>query len=153
MKKLIFFVLFFIAFCCKCTAQLFPTFEPAHFRLGLLYNHPINHFGLYTKIWGGNIHKETETCNFKTSNVKIGAGLSYKFNDGNTIYVGINKNYYYNIINTSKASNNELVDFNNTHKISFDVGISMKIDRLSLLMMSDLLNWESMIGFSYQLHK
>lgn len=134
-------------------AQLFPTFEPAHFRLGLLYNQPINHFGLYCKVWVGNIHKETEMDYFKTSNVKIGAGLSYKFNDDNTIYLGVNKNYYYNVINTSKALNNELVDFNCIHKISFDIGVSMKIDRLSLLMMSDLLNWESMIGFSYQLHK
>ena len=147
------FTLIIVLIGINSNAQLFPTIEPAHQRVGLLFNHSYTHLGFYSKAWYGSIKRETLTTSFHTQTVKIGTGVSYKFNDGNIIYLGINKSHYFNVKNISNFEFNKSVNLNKIHKISFDVGVSMKIDRLSLLMMSDLLNWESMIGFSYQLKK
>lgn len=134
-------------------AQLFVTIEPITQRSGLFYNKSFKNFGVYGKAWAGKISEKTEFSTFKTNTVKIGAGLSFKMNDENTIYAGANYTHFFNVVNTSLVETCKIVDMNRPYKISFDIGVSFKVERFTLLMMSDFLNWESMIGISYKLHK
>lgn len=146
MKKLI-ILLFVLIALIKVSGQVFVTIEPAHFRPGILYNHQFSTFGIYAKTWYGDIQKRTPYDYFYTQNIKIGLGTSFKLTEESNGYFGMNRSYYFGY---SKKS--ELSDLNKVHKVSFDVGVDFKVtDHLTLLMMSDLLNWESCIGINYKL--
>jgi hypothetical protein len=132
-------------------AQLYITVEPAYFRPGILYNYvPVEYgCGVYGKIWYGDIQKKTAYDHFYTQNIKVGFGVSFCLNERSKIFLGVNQNYYFDYTKEST-----LVNWNNVHYISFDIGVDMRIsERFAFLMMSDLLNWESIIGINFKLGK
>jgi hypothetical protein len=118
-----------------------------------MYNQPLKPISIYTHTWYGKIKRCDELSTFETKTYKIGVGLSYQFKDKNSLYLGINKSYFFATKSTCLIEGPEKENLNSIHKISFEIGIVMKVERISLFMMSDLLNWESMVGFSYQLKK
>ena len=125
-------------------AQVFVSLEPVFLRPGLLYNYTTKTVGVYGKVWYGNI-KGRDGSKFNTNNIKCGLGLSYK-TKGLKPYLGINYNYFFNTV-----SDDKVIDLDRIKKVSFDVGVSFDKRRFSLLMMTDFLNFESMIGISYKL--
>jgi len=125
-------------------AQLFVTIEPAHFRPGIMYGQNFDKFGLYAKAWYGTIKSKKDMPYFYTKNIKVGLGTSYKINGLGRVYVGINHNYFFNSYNL------EISGVNKIHKTSFDIGISGTVaGRFSILLMSDIWNWESNIGVGF----
>ena len=152
MKNVIIIILLLLT---KITAigQMFITIEPMFFRVGILYNQPINKIGVYGHAWYGDI-KGTDDMGekFYTDNVKVGLGLSYKTMNliSESIwlvpYVGINYNHFFNT-----TTNDKIIQLDRIKKVSFEVGASFKHNRFTLLMMTDFINWESMIGVSYKL--
>jgi hypothetical protein len=144
MKKLI--VLLFIMFLTIVVkAQLFITIEPAYFRTGIVYNHNFHKFGLYGKIWYGDIRKKIECDYFYTQNIKTGIGASFPIPDKAFFYIGINRSFFFDYTKNSTLNN-----IDNIIKTSFDLGISGKLtQKFSILFMSDLWNWESCIGLNF----
>lgn len=136
-------------------AQLFGTLNIGSFNFGMVYNKPLTNIGLYVKVTQGRITQETDLSYFKIENTKIGLGISLplKNKDQNTFYLGINKNFYYNQVNTSFYYSNLHTTFTPIKNVSIDLGVSMKIERFSLLIMTDLLTMQTCLGVSYQLKR
>jgi hypothetical protein len=127
-------------------AQLYVTLNPANMSPGLLYNHEVSKFGMYGKIWYGDIRSKTELFYFYTQTVKAGIGGSYQFDPTSKLYVGVNQSYFFDT-----TEGNGIVDLARVYKTSFDVGVDLKIDkRITILFMTDFLNWESCVGVNYK---
>ncbi len=132
-------------------AQVFVTLEPSFLKPGILYNQKIGKIGLYSRVNYGNI-KQGE---FYTDNVKVGMGMSIpisskdKLNKNKlALYFGPNYNHFFNT-----SGDNSYINIDKVHPISIDIGISVTKGRFTILMMSDLINWKSLVGFSYRLRK
>jgi hypothetical protein len=149
MKKL-FILSIMLAFFMKMNAQLFVICDPAYFYPGVLYHQKVaSNFGVYGKVWYGDLQKRTDLDHFYMETVKVSYGLTHLFQDGTRLYIGLNRTWFFNYTKES-----DLVDWNKVHKISFDVGFDVRVtERFTFLMMSDLLNWESCIGVSFKFGK
>jgi hypothetical protein len=146
MKKLI-IVFGFILLGFVGNAQLFFTIDPAFFSPGLLYNYSFEKFGIYTQARYGNITQTSEYEYFHTQSIKVGAGISIPvtYEKDIKIYVGYKHSYFYDTKNASIGNVNRI------KKNCFDVGVSGKVsDKVSILLMTDFLNWESLIGVTYK---
>jgi hypothetical protein len=144
MKTLLSFFILFLSM--NIHAQLYGTLEPLHQRIGILYNQEFSNFGVYGKIWWGQISKKTEFAYFHTWNYKISIGGSYQFKDLTSIYLGINRNYFYKVTN-----NSGMVDLSKLHKISFELGWGAVISkRIAILAITDIFNWETCFGINFK---
>jgi hypothetical protein len=124
-------------------AQVFVTIDPIYLHAGILCNnHSIEKIGFYGRAQYGNIRIN----DFYTESFKIGSGISIPHNNAK-FYVGLNYNHFFN---TTESNH---VDLNRISKLSFDMGVSLTTNRFTMLIMSDLVNWESIVGFSYRLKK
>lgn len=129
-------------------AQIFGIIEPAYQRFGIVYNKEISNFGVYGKIWWGQITKQTEFAYFHTWNYKLSIGGAYKFKDNTSLYIGINQNYFY------RTTKNDLFNIENIHKTSFEIGWgTLLTKRIEILAITDLLNWETCFGINFKLKK
>ena len=131
MKTLLFLILFPLT----ASGQLFITLEPGFLRPGLMYAvGPV-----YVHAWHGDIRSRDD---FYTKNVKIGAGYALRVDDVCTVYFGPNWQRFYDT--------NWDASLGAIRKVSLDIGASFRMNRTTLLFMTDLPNWESMIGLSYK---
>jgi len=112
----------------------------------LLYNQQFNKIGVYSHAWWGDIKGQHEDGGiFYTENAKLGLGISIKTR-GMCPYIGVNRNWFYNT-----NTDDRIIQLDKIHKYSFEVGFSLNVkERLTSIMITDILNWESIIGFSYQ---
>lgn len=135
-------------------AQLFFIIEPQFIRPGLMYNHDLKSFGLYSHVWAGNIKGNIEYGggDFYTDNIKIAVGISSLPDDEQfKFYLGLNYNNFFNTkVNYNGLYNGKII-LDKVHKFSFELGISKSIGRVTMLMITDFLNWESLVGISINL--
>ncbi len=154
MKKQLIFLIIQSLFMTVCVpivkAQVFVTLEPSFFQAGILYNQKIGKMGkigLYSRVNYGDI-KQGE---FYTDNVKVGMGMSMPISKDElnknklALYFGPNYNHFFNT-----SGSDSYINIDKVHPISIDIGISCTKGRFTVLMMSDLPNWESLVGFSYR---
>ena len=68
-------------------------------------------------------------------------------NDNTRLYFGINKSLYYaRKLEPILFGIPDKVNLSRIYSISCEVGFTVKVNRLTLLAMTDFLNWETMIG-------
>lgn len=135
MKTLLFFLLFPLT----ASGQLFITLEPGFLRPGVMYT-----VGpAYAHVWHGDIRGDGD---FYTKNVKIGAGYALHVDHVCTVYFGPNWQRFYD----TNQGQNRAVNLNSIREFSVDIGGSFRMNRTTLLFMTDFPNWESMIGLSYR---
>ena len=156
MKKQLIFLIILLSLLAVCVptvkAQVFFTLEPSFFKVGILYNQKIgkmDKIGLYSRVNYGNIKDE----GFYTDNVKVGIGMSIPIRQSYeenklALYFGPNYSHYFNT-----SGSNPTINLDKIYPISIDIGISLTKGRFTILLMSDLPNWESLVGFSYRLSK
>jgi hypothetical protein len=143
MKTILFISFILISFVAK--AQLFVTIDPAFFKTGILYNQKVNDVvGCYARAQYGRINLD----DFYTDNIKVGSGISLSMGNGGTFYVGTNYNHFFNTKN-----DNPKIDIDRVSILSFDIGMSLTTGRFTMLLMTDPINWESIVCFSYKLKK
>lgn len=146
MKKQLVFLIILLLLMTVCIptvkAQVFLTLEPSFFQTGILYNQRMDKIGLYSRVNYGNIKQK----GFYTDNVKVGIGMSIPISkDKFALYFGPNYNYFFDT-----SERDSYINIDKVHSISIDIGISRTKGRFTILMMSDLPNWESLVGFSYR---
>jgi hypothetical protein len=144
MKPTIIVILLFISVAANC--QLYLLIDPGTRRAGLLYNQKTqSKVGLYSKAQYGYI----DFSDFHTQSIKIGLGLSRELTGGARIYVGLNYNHYYD---TQYYA--EYIDMSRIKKVCFDIGLATGNEmRFRMMLITDPINWESSLGFSYRFSK
>lgn len=149
MKKFI-LVSTFLLFTIIGKCQMFVIVNPAYFYPGVLYQQDIvSNYGIYGKVWYGDMLKRTEFDHFYMETIKVSYGVTHLFKDGTRLYVGLNRTWFFNY--TKESS---LVNWDKVHKVSFDIGVDVKVtERMTLLFMTDFLNWESCVGISFKFGK
>jgi hypothetical protein len=126
------------------SSQLYLLVDPAMRRAGLLYNQKFKQskIGLYTKCQYGVIN----VPDFYTKSIKAGAGVSFRFGTDQRIYFGLNYNYFFQTVNDTWY-----IDLSRVEPVSIDIGIASGNEmRFKILFMTDPVNWETSLGFSYQ---
>ncbi len=148
MKKTILLSLFLIAFK-ALSAQTHVIVDPMFLRFGILQDFTLSKdqythtkMGPYVKLMYGDIKGKQV---FYTESIKAGAGI-YIRDDNVKYHAGLNYNYFFNT-----TENPAEVDLSLLKKLSFDLGLSLTLDRLTMIMLTDIINWESCIGFSYDI--
>jgi hypothetical protein len=144
MRKLILILsLFLVAITLQ--AQIYVLVDPLTYRAGLIYNQRFNGnlIGTYLKLQYGIIDK----IDFYTHTYKAGLGISYGLkSDGSCVYLGLNYNYFFKTVN-----NTTYINLSRISKVSFDIGVSSgKQSKFKMMIITDPINWESSVGFSYK---
>lgn len=142
MKPTIIILLLLCSMAANC--QLYALIDPGTRRAGLLYNQKTkSKIGVYSKAQYGFIN----IPDFHTQSVKLGFGLSRELTGGARVYLGLNYNYYYGTQNSTTY-----IDLNRIKKVCFDVGLASGNEmRFRIMLITDPINWESSLGFSYRI--
>ncbi|MDD4972001.1 MAG: hypothetical protein PHT07_21450 [Paludibacter sp.] len=143
MKTILLIAFIFIS--TAVSSQVYVIIDPAMRRAGLMYNQriPERKLGIYGKCQYGVIN----VTDFYARCIKSGAGISIRLIGDAALYVGLNYNYYFDVMDQAQD-----IDLNLIEPVSIDVGFSSGDEmRLRLLFITDPFNWETSIGFSYRL--
>lgn len=145
MKPLLILGLLFISAITK--GQIFVLIDPGVRRAGMMYNKKFREHraGLYLKAQYGIL----KVPDFYTESYKAGAGVSFKISGGGRVYFGINYNHFFNTVDDCYQ-----INLDNIEPVSIDIGLSSGNEaRFKLLFITDPINWESSIGFTYQFNR
>jgi hypothetical protein len=147
MRILLLTIACFISLAAK--SQLFVIIDPAFIKPGLMYNyqqHSQGHdnLGIYVRGLYGRI----DLSDFYADNIKVGTGIAIPLDRTANVYLGVNYNKYFNVVDDCSQ-----IDIRRIKLVSLDIGMSLRSERFTLLLMEDFLNWESTVGFSYRLKK
>jgi len=125
-------------------SQVYLLIDPAIRRAGLLYNQGFKEskIGVYAKCQYGVIN----VTDFYTKSIKAGAGVSVRFGTDQRVYFGLNYNYFFDTVDDAWD-----IDLSRIEPVSIDIGIASGNEmRFKIMFMTDPVNWETSIGFSYQ---
>lgn len=125
-------------------SQVFVTVDPSFFKVGAMYNYRLEKIGFYGRGEYGDVVEQ----DFYTENVKIGTGVSLRTREGAQFFLGLNYNHFFHTVDNSLAVNIAMVS-----PVSFECGVAAKFGRITMLIMTDPVNWESCVGISFSLTK
>ena len=124
--------------------QFFFLIEPMLLRTGVMYNMMIDEIpvGVYTKTQ----YRYFWSDDLSGHHIKQGAGICINPDKDFRGYVGLDYNHYWNM-----DYNHEIYDIDRIKRISLTLGVSCTDRRFTLLFLTDLFNWSTTIGISYDL--
>jgi len=132
-------------------SQIYLLVDPGLFRAGAMYNQymPNHKTGVYVRGLYGVNNWEMFDGTFHTQCVKLGTGVSFRFREGGSLYFGLNYSHYFDI-----QDNTMQIDLNRIKPVSIDIGIcSSDLNRFRILFITDPLNWETAVGFTFRFKK
>jgi len=118
--------------CQTVTAQVIPTLEPSFLRPGVFYAHA----PVYGHMWAG-------TVKGYALNAKIGAGLAIPDRHPHgttraTWLAGVNLQGFHQV--------RPGLELDRVHQVSIEMGIMLTSGRVTVMALTDPVNWESCFG-------
>ncbi|MDX5583646.1 MAG: hypothetical protein QNK20_01760 [Aureibaculum sp.] len=135
-------------------SQLFLTINPADgfYNGGVVGNANISKkVGIYGNLSYGSIDFTDDFGSFSVNQFKYGAGLSLKIKHDVIIMAGLSNSLFYKQKNTT-----QLIDMSRYKNNSVNVGGFVQLPtkrNINLLLLIDIVNWESQIGIGIGLNK
>lgn len=106
----------------------------------------------YGKLYGSCGLGQYQFENFKANKAKIGVGIKILDNTKQGygfISIGINRNFYWNVID-----NSDMIDLSRVYKTSIDLLCAVPLTpHFWFFGYSDIINWETCLGIGYKIQK